>query len=339
MKVKAKTHEQFIAEMEKINPNIKVLGIYVNYKTKIEVMCKICGHIWKGTPNHLLGGRGCSECSKEKQRLSVFDEFIIQLYEKHEGRVVYVSGFKTKHQKCKFLCLICGHLWTAYPCNVLKSDYGCPKCGHHGCSEKRMFPLTEMLKRLKEVYGDSIIYVSGYDGMAKKCKWKCAKCGKEWEATPNSVINAHHGCVLCVVSTMEKPVIEALAKKNIIPVHNQPLKGCIYKTDTCPLRPDFLIERFDGKLWIECDGRQHFVDIHNNQIRFQEDQERDAIKNQYAKEHGYILIRVTSSPTKKWGTEKHITLKQLLKLIEIGIDSETGKINFELFRQYDFNRE
>lgn len=332
-----RTDDDFKRELLEKNPNIIPLEPYTNSKAYIKVRCKICGHVWKARANHLLEGSGCPECAK-KAKTGSLELFLSRLEAIWGDLIKYVSSFEKMSAKCKVQCSICGYIWDALPHNLFKK-HGCPKCGYKSNSEKQIMPLPEMLEKVKEIHGDSIIYIGGYNGTMKKCKWKCAKCGREWEATPDSIINAHSGCVVCVVSTMEKPVLEALTKKGINPKHNQPLEGCIYKADSFPLRPDFLIERPYEKLWIECDGQQHFKAIYNDKKRFQEDQERDAIKNQYAKENGYILIRVTSSPTKKWGTEKHITLKQLLKLIEIGINSETGEINFELFKQYDFNRE
>lgn len=38
-----RTHEELIAELENINPNIEVLGKYVNSTTKILCRCKIDG--------------------------------------------------------------------------------------------------------------------------------------------------------------------------------------------------------------------------------------------------------------------------------------------------------
>ena len=105
-----------------------------------------------------------------------------------------------------------------------------------------------------------------------------------------------------------------------------------------PLRPDFYIETEKGILWVECDGRQHYEPIYGEDA-LEAQQARDRFKDNYCKENNICLIRVISSPTKEWGTEKHITLEKLLELIEIGINSETKEIDFNLFWQYDFNRE
>lgn len=116
------------------------------------------------------------------------------------------------------------------------------------------------------------------------------------------------------------------------------MDGCNYNDSKFPLRPDFRIETIKGNLCIEADGIQHFVPIYGEEtLKIQ--QNKDRYKDKILKEKGYILIRVTSSPTKEWGFKNHITLKELLDLIEIGIDFKTGEIDFELFKQYDFNRE
>ena len=61
-----KTHEQFVDELQAINPCIKVLGRYITATTKIQVRCEECGNIWDTMPSTLLCGRGCPECGKKK---------------------------------------------------------------------------------------------------------------------------------------------------------------------------------------------------------------------------------------------------------------------------------
>ena len=63
-----KTHAQFVAELVEANPDVEVLGAYVNGKTPVDVRCRTCGHEWSAWPNGLLSGRGGSECAKAHQR-------------------------------------------------------------------------------------------------------------------------------------------------------------------------------------------------------------------------------------------------------------------------------
>lgn len=60
------TTNEFKEKLYRINPDIKVLGTYINTITKIKCKCKICGHEWTTRPNDLLNGHGCPKCSISK---------------------------------------------------------------------------------------------------------------------------------------------------------------------------------------------------------------------------------------------------------------------------------
>ena len=61
-----KSNEEFVKELETINPNIIALNSYISSKTKILCRCKTCGNEWKATPNSLLHKYGCPKCSRVK---------------------------------------------------------------------------------------------------------------------------------------------------------------------------------------------------------------------------------------------------------------------------------
>ena len=50
---KKKTHEEFIQELQNIQPNIIILGKYVNSATKIKCQCLVCDNIWETKPSNL----------------------------------------------------------------------------------------------------------------------------------------------------------------------------------------------------------------------------------------------------------------------------------------------
>lgn len=262
---------------------------------------------------------------------------IIERVEKRWGNLIeYVDGYIKIHSKCVWKCTIDGTIWEARPHDIF-AGHGCPICGIQHRIEKKSLPLDTMVKKLFDVWGDSIQYVSGYINTKRNCLFRCACCCHEWEAKPDNVIRGKTGCPKCSIFSMERPVLEILSKKNIMPIHNKALEGSYYNGSRRPLRLDFLIKTNAGNLVIETDGQQHFLPVYGeNALMLQK--ERDSYKNKILKEKSYILVRVTSSPTKEWGTEKHITLSELLHLIEIGID-ENGNVNLDVFRPYDFNRE
>ncbi len=60
-----KTQEEYEAELVEKKPNIKVIGKYVNLKTKIEHECLICGYRWDVLPDNMLHmPNGCPKCGK-----------------------------------------------------------------------------------------------------------------------------------------------------------------------------------------------------------------------------------------------------------------------------------
>lgn len=62
-----KTQEEFIAELKEKNPNVYTTDTYINAITKITFHCKKNKeHIWMADPHHILNGRGCPFCAREK---------------------------------------------------------------------------------------------------------------------------------------------------------------------------------------------------------------------------------------------------------------------------------
>lgn len=84
-----KTHEQFISEMSKRHPDIKVLEKYVNWNTKILCQCKTCSHKWMMSPGKLLRKdslSGCPSCNQSngERFIQLFLESNNIKYEKYQ---------------------------------------------------------------------------------------------------------------------------------------------------------------------------------------------------------------------------------------------------------------
>ena len=69
-----KSHEQFMNEMEIIQPDIRVIGQYDGAKTRIDVQCIKCGHKWNPVASSLISGFGCPNCasSRGEKRIKEF---------------------------------------------------------------------------------------------------------------------------------------------------------------------------------------------------------------------------------------------------------------------------
>ncbi len=57
-----KGHEEFVSNLNAVNPDIEVIGRYKSSKEPIQVRCRICGTEWSPTPNTLLHAEGCPVC-------------------------------------------------------------------------------------------------------------------------------------------------------------------------------------------------------------------------------------------------------------------------------------
>ncbi len=59
-----RTHEEFVKEMSIINPNIEIVGKFINTNTHINCKCLIDGCEWEAKPRHLLDNHGCPMCNE-----------------------------------------------------------------------------------------------------------------------------------------------------------------------------------------------------------------------------------------------------------------------------------
>lgn len=59
-----RTHDEFVEELARKNPNITPLGKFTKTKDTILCRCNKCGHEWSPFAYNLLQGSGCPECEK-----------------------------------------------------------------------------------------------------------------------------------------------------------------------------------------------------------------------------------------------------------------------------------
>lgn len=83
------TTESFRQKISSINPDILVVGEYVNNTTKIECLCLKDGNHWMTEPRLLLIGYGCPQCNETSGELSV------RLWlEKHNINYIFQKTFE-----------------------------------------------------------------------------------------------------------------------------------------------------------------------------------------------------------------------------------------------------
>lgn len=286
-KLKRKTHEQFVKEMQNINPNIEILSEYITNDTKITCHCLIDDNIWETKPHILLGNHGCPVCADKFQNRRSHKEYIEEMKIKHPN-IIPLDEFKGVNTKMHFKCMVCDYEWYAVSNALLnKSNSGCPKCSNHVKVSEQ-----EIINRMKS--NEYVEYIDGYIDTLHHANFKCKICGYEWHTLPLSVIKGRC-CPKCNISQGEKRIGEVLDSLNIHYETEYSFDDC---KDIRNLRFDFYLPNYNT--CIEYDGEQHFkpvrFDKHNSrgtpQERFEKTKYRDELKNNYCKNNNITLIRI-----------------------------------------------
>lgn len=126
MKIRVKWNtESFRLKIKELNPNIDVIGEYVNAHEKIRCKCLLDGHIWDTAPTHLLHtGRGCPKCNGGVRK--THEEFIKQV-KQINPEIKVIGKYERDNQKIKLKCVKCGNAWETKPTHIIQG-HGCPNC-------------------------------------------------------------------------------------------------------------------------------------------------------------------------------------------------------------------
>lgn len=289
------TTEKFINRLQQISPNIIVMGDYVNVDTKIKCKCAIDDYEWEAIPNNLLKGQGCPQCGGTAKLTQ--KEFEKKFYKKNKYAqdIELLEPYVSAQTKIKCKCKVCEHEWQVTANNLLRGR-GCPKCSKKRAAQKQTMTTEEFTTKLYQI-NPNIVTLEVYTNSVTKIKCKCKKCEHEWSVIPASLLQGS-GCPKCNISKGEKRITQYLDNLGINYIYDMPYFKDLVGTGGGLLRPDFIIPSL--KIWIEFDGRQHFepVDFTSkwNEQQLQEQfkivQQNDQIKNQYAKDNNWTLIRI-----------------------------------------------
>ena len=124
-----KTHEQYVDELSHVNPDIYVVGEYIDARTKIAHICKICGYKWYPRPYEVLRGKGCPNCKGIKignKLRKTHEEYVQELFTISPD-IEVVDKYIDAKTPIAHRCKVCGYEWLVKPNHTL-CGHGCPKC-------------------------------------------------------------------------------------------------------------------------------------------------------------------------------------------------------------------
>lgn len=282
-KSKCKTHERYLEQVAHINPDIEVIGMYVDSKTKIEHYCKRHNILWMASPDNIIHSHGCCECAKEKigNKNRRLHEQYVKMAEKVNSNIIVTGEYIDALTPISHRCKIDGHKWKTTPANILYGT-GCPKCA--GTMKKTHEDY------IKEVFSinPNIEVIEEYVNARTPIKHRCKIDGFEWSTVPYVILTGC-GCPQCNESHGEKAIRLWLENNNIKYVREQEFDDCV---DKMPLPFDFYLP--DNNVAIEYQGKQHYapIDYFGGQKQFEIQQKHDNMKREYCKNNGIKLLEI-----------------------------------------------
>ncbi len=287
------TTKKFVTQARKVHGNFysyeKVE--YRGTSKKVIITCPIHGD-FEQRPNGHLRGQGCFHCGKIKRSRSLLyttEEFIAKAREIHED---FYSYKKVNHIHSNtsviITCPIHGD-FEQKPISHL-SGKGCQSCGRERASNSNRYSAKEFITKSKVVHGNfynysKVNYIRNDIAVIIECP-----IHGDFKQKPTIHLGGH-GCPSCNQSSGEQRIAEFLDNLNISYTQEKRFDNCRSKK---PLPFDFHFSINGMNFLIEYDGVHHFEPVTNwgGQDRLALVQYHDAIKDDFADQHDYILIRV-----------------------------------------------
>lgn len=201
------TTEEFIIRANKIQGNkydySKVE--YVDYNTKVCIICPEHGEFWQ-TPNKHLLGQGCPKCGNTK-KLSL-TEFIERSRKIHGNKYDYSKArYVNNGTKVCIICPIHGEFWQT-PHNHLIGR-GCNKCKNNKISVSETKTTEKFVLEARKVHGDKYDYSkTEYLSAKDKVCIVCPEHGDFWQEASSHISGC--GCPKCnhIISKAETEIAE-----------------------------------------------------------------------------------------------------------------------------------
>ena len=279
------TQEEFIKKCVKKHGNKYDYSqvVYVNSKSKINIICKKHGIFIQSASGH-SSGNGCTSCFYEEAGNRYSDtkeEFINKAVNVHGEKYNYsLVEYKNSQTKVDIICSYHG-CFKQLPLNHLKG-FGCAKCAN------KIVDTENFIKKAIETHGDKFDYSKvEFKNSITKVLIKCSVHGDFLQLPKIHLRGA--GCQMCRESKGEASIKQFLNFYSINYVQEYSFVDCKNKNN---LFFDFYLP--DLNILIEYDGIQHYEPIihFGGNKKFLEIKKKDEIKNKYCIYNNIKLIRI-----------------------------------------------
>ena len=255
--------------------------------------------------NNPMKSNDIKEKVTEKTKAKL-EELISRANKKHDNFYDYslINGHKCMHDEIQVICPKHGIFITNWGGHIIKGR-GCPKCA----LENQFDTQDDFIKKAKIVHGDLYDYSkASYIKATKKVELICTKHGSFFQR-PKDHLNNKQGCPKCKESKGERLIMEFFKNNNIQYEYQKSFPDL---KDKGLLFFDFYIPNLN--LCVEFDGEQHFRSVEGwgGEETFENVQRRDKMKNEYCKNNGIRLFRLSYVDYDKKDIEKKLAILIIL---------------------------
>lgn len=265
---------------------------YDGFKQPVEVRCRDHGTCQTTPKAHLhTKTGGCLKClSRIKGEFArqTAEEFVVRAREVHGDTFNYDQiTYRGVNSKVKIICPKHG-AFRMTPGRHL-AGRGCRKCNAERHGSERQLSFWEFVERVLSTHGPYRYEycLEGHVNQYSKIPIRCPIHGLFFQTVAAHIRG--HGCYRCAQSTGEQRVREALVSLDVEFCEQARFPECC---DKRALPFDFFVPKH--RLLIEFDGSQHFEATNHwgGEEKLAETKLHDAIKNRFAEQHLYHLVRI-----------------------------------------------
>ena len=293
---------------EKHGNKLKVLGKYINKRTKILIQCNKCNYKWEANPEPLWNGHGCPKCAGNIKRTT--ELFKKEVFEIVGEEYTVLGEYKDTHFPILMKHNVCGNEFRMSPKAFLYNGQRCPNERYKKSAKSNSSSFDEVKKKVDELGRGEYEIIGRYICSSKKVEFLHKCCGHTFKLQPTRFINEGIRCSYCYRSKGEEAIREYLKSNNVDFKEQYRIREC---KNIRPLPFDFaLFENGSLKCLIEYDGSQHYnKKFGSSDKEFLRIKNNDKIKNEYFKNNNILLIRIKYVSNYNPNTFKENVIKKL----------------------------
>lgn len=267
---------------KKHNNNYIIIGEYINTRSKIEILHKVCNNIFiQNRDKHIGRKQGCPICfGKHRLTKEILQE---RSNIKYNKEYIILGDYINSSTPILIRHKICGSEYLQIPNNHLR-DRKCFKC--YGTPKKSN---NEFQMASNKTHNNEYILISNYIGSNDIVTLKHKVCNKEFDIIAFSHIKGGK-CKYCTNSKGENSINNFLLENKINFIKGKSFDGCKFKNK---LRFDFYLP--DNNMCIEYDGVQHFepIEYFGGKDSLISNRIKDEIKNKWCSDNSVKLLRIS----------------------------------------------